>query len=110
LLTYLYDETCDSILDLYSFPTRRSSDLPFDRRYCGLDKRRGWEPLRRRRLSSRRWSCCRLSCYRLTWWRSSADSCVSGTGNGWRSEEHTSELQSPCNIVCRLLLVTKKAW
>src|SRR5256885_12068441 len=24
-----------------------------------------------------------------------------------RSEEHTSELQSPCNIVCRLLLVIK---
>src|SRR5688500_20040588 len=24
-----------------------------------------------------------------------------------RSEEHTSELQSPCNLVCRLLLVTK---
>src|SRR5256885_13285522 len=24
--------------------------------------------------------------------------------NPWRSEEHTSELQSPCNIVCRLLL------
>src|SRR5256885_8193867 len=23
-----------------------------------------------------------------------------------RSEEHTSELQSPCNVVCRLLLVT----
>src|SRR5256885_3087277 len=21
----------------------------------------------------------------------------------WRSEEHTSELQSPCNLVCRLL-------
>src|SRR5256885_17118891 len=25
-----------------------------------------------------------------------------------RSEEHTSELQSPCNIVCRLLLAKKK--
>src|SRR6516162_5173231 len=24
-----------------------------------------------------------------------------------RSEEHTSELQSPCNLVCRLLLETK---
>src|SRR2546426_5218104 len=39
--------------------------------------------------------------------------------NGWqvaevngeatpRSEEHTSELQSPCNLVCRLLLEKKK--
>src|SRR5256885_7262332 len=26
---------------------------------------------------------------------------------GMRSEEHTSELQSPCNIVCRLLLEKK---
>src|SRR5256885_12087388 len=27
---------------------------------------------------------------------------------GPRSEEHTSELQSPCNLVCRLLLEEKK--
>src|SRR5256885_12626893 len=30
-----------------------------------------------------------------------------GTGR-WRSEEHTSELQSPCNLVCRLLLEKKQ--
>src|SRR5256885_5181640 len=33
-------------------------------------------------------------------------------GDPWsghvRSEEHTSELQSPCNLVCRLLLEKKK--
>src|SRR2546426_6990510 len=28
--------------------------------------------------------------------------------DGFRSEEHTSELQSPCNLVCRLLLEKKK--
>src|ERR1039457_7568711 len=28
----------------------------------------------------------------------------SSTDNSFRSEEHTSELQSPCNLVCRLLL------
>src|SRR2546426_7573334 len=28
--------------------------------------------------------------------------------NATRSEEHTSELQSPCNLVCRLLLEKKK--
>src|SRR2546426_6803524 len=28
--------------------------------------------------------------------------------SGRRSEEHTSELQSPCNLVCRLLLEKKK--
>src|SRR5256885_6214292 len=27
-----------------------------------------------------------------------------------RSEEHTSELQSPCNLVCRLLLEKKKEY
>src|SRR2546426_10428344 len=29
-------------------------------------------------------------------------------GRMLRSEEHTSELQSPCNLVCRLLLEKKK--
>src|SRR5256885_2537553 len=29
-------------------------------------------------------------------------------GDCARSEEHTSELQSPCNLVCRLLLEKKK--
>src|SRR2546426_6694985 len=32
----------------------------------------------------------------------------SGAAEQNRSEEHTSELQSPCNIVCRLLLEKKK--
>src|SRR5256885_11262145 len=33
------------------------------------------------------------------------------TGRGvYRSEEHTSELQSPCNIVCRLLLEIKNSY
>src|SRR5256885_5324892 len=31
-----------------------------------------------------------------------------GFGCNPRSEEHTSELQSPCNLVCRLLLEKKK--
>src|SRR2546426_8177748 len=30
-------------------------------------------------------------------------------GHVARSEEHTSELQSPCNLVCRLLLEKKKS-
>src|SRR5256885_16646578 len=36
--------------------------------------------------------------FALAWWQ-----CAVG-----RSEEHTSELQSPCNLVCRLLLEKKK--
>src|SRR2546426_3101787 len=35
-------------------------------------------------------------------------SLVRGRDNLHRSEEHTSELQSPCNLVCRLLLEKKK--
>src|SRR2546426_8395986 len=31
-----------------------------------------------------------------------------GRARDLRSEEHTSELQSPCNLVCRLLLEKKK--
>src|SRR2546426_9327427 len=33
---------------------------------------------------------------------------LEGCGHWTRSEEHTSELQSPCNLVCRLLLEKKK--
>src|SRR5256885_12752118 len=33
---------------------------------------------------------------------------VRADGLAARSEEHTSELQSPCNLVCRLLLEKKK--
>src|SRR5256885_10493455 len=37
-----------------------------------------------------------------------ADCIETCVGGQWRSEEHTSELQSPCNLVCRLLLEKKK--
>src|SRR5205807_5352776 len=45
----------------------------------------------------------------ITGYNNAAGTAVSlaGTG-GTRSEEHTSELQSPCNLVCRLLLEKKK--
>src|SRR5256885_8795013 len=33
---------------------------------------------------------------------------AAGSAGGERSEEHTAELQSPCNLVCRLLLEKKK--
>src|SRR5947208_13567126 len=68
------------------FPTRRSSDL-----YCLR-----WPPAssaiaRRRRSRSGRGRC-----------RSSPQA------HRRRSEEHTSELQSPDHLVCRLLLEKKK--
>src|SRR5256885_14839584 len=37
-----------------------------------------------------------------------SDGAIARAGDNFRSEEHTSELQSPCNLVCRLLLEKKK--
>src|SRR2546426_5018995 len=60
-------------------------------------------------------TCCTCPCRRP--WRSRSPwRCAAGrTACGrcaprsfCRSEEHTSELQSPCNLVCRLLLEKKK--
>src|SRR5256885_2970645 len=45
--------------------------------------------------SSASWLCCSLASCSVNSLRK-------------RSEEHTSELQSPCNLVCRLLLEKKK--
>src|SRR5256885_11275516 len=46
------------------------------------------------------WCCSCSSAVRL--------SCCAWRRIHCRSEEHTSELQSPCNLVCRLLLEKKK--
>src|SRR5205807_10653576 len=75
--------------DPHSFPTRRSSDL-------STGSRAGRSPVvapafRRDTRSASSSAACTSS------WRC----CCS------RSEEHTSELQSPCNLVCRLLLEKK---
>src|SRR2546426_697006 len=48
-----------------------------------------------------------------TTWRAARRTCRCGCfpsigSSPSRSEEHTSELQSPCNLVCRLLLEKKK--
>src|SRR5205807_10384217 len=64
--------------DLHSFPTRRSSDLGAERCLERSHERHLYAPqLNRLELQLP------------------------------RSEEHTSELQSPCNLVCRLLLEKK---
>src|SRR5437867_10451662 len=53
------------------------------------------------------WQACRTPLSHgmqpLTW----ATDCFSVTVNEGRSEEHTSELQSPYDLVCRLLLEKK---
>src|SRR5438477_6160522 len=66
--------------DLHSFPTRRSSDLRPRGAAGGRTRRRRWT-----RAASSETRRCAL-----------------------RSEEHTSELQSHVNLVCRLLLEKKK--
>src|SRR5437764_3016653 len=81
--------------DLHSFPTRRSSDLGAtvagQAGNCGGPDR---QPSRSPRCSQP----CRAGRARLR----------AGSRNRPRSEEHTSELQSPMYLVCRLLLEKKK--
>src|SRR5688500_19251002 len=72
-----------SYLSRPSFPTRRSSDL---------------ESTIVARRASIDWATSLTS-------RTSRASVSHGVRS--RSEEHTSELQSPCNLVCRLLLEKK---
>src|SRR5437764_3695355 len=52
------------------------------------------------------------SVWGLGWWRDAVASTkkrvATASGHNWRSEEHTSELQSPMYLVCRLLLEKKK--
>src|SRR5256885_9723857 len=52
-------------------------------------------------------SCCPTSGRRRRLATSIGRRAVAGC-TASRSEEHTSELQSPCNLVCRLLLEKKK--
>src|SRR5688500_19513065 len=87
------------LLSPHSFPTRRSSDL--------LERQNRW---------ALRGSFAALSVFVvmflvppfymiMTSLKSSAE--ISAQKGTPRSEEHTSELQSPCNLVCRLLLEKK---
>src|SRR5438876_4031139 len=78
--------------DLHSFPTRRSSDLPRCCRARDRRTRQSGGPDRRGRLPHTPVS------------RSVGTPALAST----RSEEHTSELQSPVHLVCRLLLEKKK--
>src|SRR5438045_5359859 len=88
--TYLYSSSfLDDLRDLPAFPTRRSSDLSSC--HAGPAGRAS-----RPAATSQRW----------TFGPAQARTSTSGT---WpRSEEHTSELQSLRQLVCRLLLEKKK--
>src|SRR5690242_21746572 len=79
--------------DLHSFPTRRSSDL-------------GMPPRTTRRAAIR--SSAPPSPARTGAGATSTRSPSGSRRVDRRSEEHTSELQSHVNLVCRLLLEKKK--
>src|SRR5207248_11550810 len=82
---------------LLSFPTRRSSDLagdlPVDRDRRTCARRRAGEPGPGDRAPRGR--------------RPGGPADAGAGGGADRSEEHTSELQSPYELVCRLLLEKK---
>src|SRR5207249_11415188 len=87
--------------DLPSFPTRRSSDLVSSsarsspsRRSASSARRRAPSISDRRARSARRMAAA-------------ASPCAARAPRS-RSEEHTSELQSRFDLVCRLLLEKKK--
>src|SRR5690606_42098312 len=87
-----------ALRDLYSFPTRRSSDLYATNFEVFLDTLVSLEDIRKTGG---------------TLYSEEADLVLSIVGDSSkllhpRSEEHTSELQSRENLVCRLLLEKKK--
>src|SRR5437763_8790757 len=79
-------------LDLPSFPTRRSSDL---------DPTGGSVHLAAIEIG-------RLDLPTIRRWFAAVTRAADASDGGERSEEHTSELQSPMYLVCRLLLEKKK--
>src|SRR5206468_958811 len=95
---------------LPSFPTRRSSDLrarggarPDRVPGSGAGRRRAGAPPPRRRGRARRRHRHGLLTARGPLRRRAAGARRTRAGRGARSEEHTSELQSRSDLVCRLL-------
>src|SRR5205085_10353148 len=88
---------------LHSFPTRRSSDLP-PRRWPRAGSAR-----QRRNRRTADWKPAALPPAFAAHCEPCRDTPASSRhAPAQRSEEHTSELQSQSNLVCRLLLEKKK--
>src|SRR5205807_3160550 len=107
-LSVFFFERCDHHRDLPSFPTRRSSDLGLLRPWSGrisfggkVVDRMGAEKIVRLGLGMVPGPPGIFRDMTVT------DNLRVGSFALARSEEHTSELQSPCNLVCRLLLEKK---
>src|SRR5205807_9100985 len=96
--------------DLHSFPTRRSSDLGSLCTLAPAPQPGGWRgSLRRLPASVPQPAFGRIPTppVHVRYARQQAAAPPRPCEDP-RSEEHTSELQSPCNLVCRLLLEKKK--
>src|SRR5690606_40547203 len=96
-------------LDLHAFPTRRSSDLLFEEvlasdGHTNLGGSAKAAELAGR-FGERGFDYAGNTLVDLKVWARAASAIVV---NAPRSEEHTSELQSRENLVCRLLLEKKK--
>src|SRR2546426_7407343 len=87
-----------STLFPYTTLFRSQYALTYPERVASNDVALDWSKLKRLdfgKVSTRRFPCVRLAR-------------EENAASKLRSEEHTSELQSPCNLVCRLLLEKKK--
>src|SRR5690606_39496402 len=91
---------------LYSFPTRRSSDLHNGETACKRLLGSLADDLAPEGFGSARGLCHRLRGPPTDFAKLVDHAFLPGSG---RSEEHTSELQSRENLVCRLLLEKKKS-
>src|SRR5207244_12669350 len=102
-LFILFSYSCDH-LDLHSFPTRRSSDLVEPEFFpCQNFRILEEQPPERHKTAIIRTRIAQDSFYPSVQRHVS----ITGTFDIDRSEEHTSELQSPDHLVCRLLLEKK---
>src|SRR5438270_9498871 len=97
--TYFFFHCSTDPRDLHSFPTRRSSDLRMRTVACCWMA--ATPPIRARgsRFLQPVWE---------EYVRTGRPASQPRARMGGRSEEHTSELQSQSNLVCRLLLEKKK--
>src|SRR5690606_41357037 len=104
LAPLVFTSYCDR-RDLHSFPTRRSSDLGGGLALL-IAVLVGGTVLMRRRVSEAEQRQRAVEARARTILNTTADGILALDSSG-RSEEHTSELQSRENLVCRLLLEKK---
>src|SRR5699024_12306672 len=101
---HCFDVRTTAALSLHSSPTRRSSDLDHWTQTLNMPSSAALRSLWESMGSVFEWSIVDNISERDARWKVLQPP----TGSGKRSEEHTSELQSRFDLVCRLLLAKKK--